>query len=111
MKIKSQYFDKDNLIYAEHLFFENNKLYLKNEPQIFVYPSAYAKQIFNIINQLNLWNNFAFKIQLTPPMIARAPIFGVNFEKAIYKLLKVPFIKSKFSVIEKEKNSLNADLI
>ncbi len=105
MEISRDVFTKDGLIKCNDVIFENNaraRYFWYKHKTVALFPTIYSSPIIQyLIDKPLLWNNCAIRFTYTRSVHARAPMFGVPFEKAIRIVMEKGFIKSKFYLPKK----------
>ncbi len=108
--------NKHGLVPTSNILYEkindHYELSLKKYPKINVYPHWMITDVVRILlREEILWKNCSIDIKIHPPMVARAPVFGVPLGKAIDEALKKGLQKSLFTFNEPPQNGLPANLL
>lgn len=91
------------------------RLFLKDVTDIQLFPHTQICEVVEILSNNNeIWDQSSLNVFALPPIIGRAPIFGVPLRKAFSESLKTGIQKSRFAIYPEEileTKGLQADLL
>ncbi len=117
----SELLNHDGLVQANDLRIVHQQqaadysLHLKHRSDFQVYPVPYINRVVDILVQkLDLWEAAAISVKAFPPIMGRATLYGVPFERALQEVRLQKLIKARFQVPMPERFSATgfvADLL
>lgn len=95
--------DRDGLVETRHLDFriQNGRaeIFLKAMPDVRVFPGHPIESLSSYLAMKPaLWRMARLEVQAARSIVGRAPIYGVDFPKAVKEAVATGFIKSRYQV-------------